>query len=206
MVHTHSALQLVFGGEHIGWGNGSSYVDEEGCKNAGAIFRRLVQERDIVSDKLRAIHSRVYQTLLREDHPQFFGPADMVLVRNKVESPLDYPKLDPLWQGPADVLQRLSESSYRVNYSGLEQVLTVGRHKPYVLYREFTRAPLHYSSEQEGLVETENYIVDKVLRHETPGSGANRKLWWYVKYHGYPQPKWQPATSVLHDIQEEWLK
>ena len=117
-----------------------------------------------------------------------------------------YPKLDHLWQGPADVLQRLSESTYRVKYNGLEQVLPVDRLKPYVPYRDGAEAPLHYLSEREGLVEMEDYIVDRVLKHEMRGSGTNRKLWWGVKYRGYPEPEWQPATSFLHDIQEEWLK
>ena len=55
-------------------------------------------------------------------------------------------------------------------------------------------------------METEDYIVDRALKHDAWGSGANCKLWWYVKYRDYPQPEWQPATSFLHDIQEEWLK
>ena len=165
-----------------------------------------MQERHIVRDKLRAIHEPGYQTFLREHSRQFFRPGNMVLVRNRVESPPAYPKLDGLWQDGADMLQRLSESTYRVNYNGLEGVLTVERLKPFVPYRECNRAPLHSSSEQEGLVETENYVVDKVIRLETPGSAANHKLWWYVKYRRYPQPKWQLAASVLHDIKEEWLK
>ena len=37
-------------------------------------------------------------------------------------------------------------------------------------------------------------------------SGASRKLWLRVNYRGYPEPEWQPATSFLHDIPEEWLK
>ena len=35
---------------------------------------------------------------------------------------------------------------------------------------------------------------------------ANCKLWWRVKYRGYPEPEWQPATSFLQDIHEKWLK
>ena len=68
-----------------------------------------------------------------------------------------------------------------MNYNGLEQVLPVDRLKPYVPYRDGTWAPLHYFSEREGLVETDDYIVDRVLKRETRGSGANRKLWWGVK-------------------------
>ena len=93
-----------------------------------------------------------------------------------MDYPPVYPKLDRLWQGPAEVLARLSESTYRVNYNGLEQVLPVDRLTPYVPYRDGTRAPLHYFSEREGLLETEDFIVDRVLKHETRGSGANRKL------------------------------
>ena len=123
-----------------------------------------------------------------------------------MNSPPVYPRLDRLWQGPAEVLAQLYESTYRVNYNGLEQVLPVDRPKPYVLYKDGTREPMLFSSEREGLVETEDYVVYTLLKHETRGSGANRKLWLYVEYCGYAQPEWQPATSFLHDIQQEWLK
>ena len=74
----------------------------------------------------------------------------------RAESPPFYPKLDRLWQGPAEMLQHLSESTYRVNYNGLEQVLPIDRLKPYVPYRDGTWALLHYFSKREGLVETED--------------------------------------------------
>ena len=205
-VHPYSPHWLVFGREPIGWGHCPPYVDEEGCEDAGVFFRRLVQERDAVRDKLQSTHECEYQNFLTAHPPQMFRPGDRVWVRNRVESPPVYPKLDRLWQGPAEVLQHLSWSTYRVNYNGLKQVLPVDRLKPDVPYRDGAKAPLHYFSEREGLVETEHYIVDTVLKHGMRGSGTNRKLRWRVKYRGYPEPEWQPATSFLHDIQEEWLR
>ena len=59
-VHPYSSHRLVFGREPIGWGDCPPYVDEEGCEDAGVFFRRLVQERDAVRDKLQSIHEREY--------------------------------------------------------------------------------------------------------------------------------------------------
>ena len=73
-VHQYSPHQLVFGREPIGWGDCPPYVDEEGCEDAGAFFRRLVQERDAVRDKLHAIHEREYRKFLKAHH-SFFALA-----------------------------------------------------------------------------------------------------------------------------------
>ena len=108
------------------------YFDEEGCEDADAFLRRLVQDRDAVRDKLQSIHEREYQNFLKAHPPQVSRPGDNVWVPNRVESPPLYPKLDRLWQGPAEVLQHLSDFTYRVNYNGLQQVLPVDRLKPYV--------------------------------------------------------------------------
>ena len=205
-VHPYSPHRLVLGTEPTGCGDCPPYVNEEGCEDAGAFFRRLVQERDAVGDKSKSIHEREYQKILKAHSPQVFWPGDRVWVRNRVELPPVYPKFDRLWQGPPEVLQCLSESTYRVNYNGLESVLPVDRLKPYVPYRDGAKAPLQFFSERKGLVETVGYVVDRILKHEMRGSGANCKLWWRVKYRGYPEPEWQPATSFLHDIQEDWLK
>ena len=64
-VHPYSPHPLVFGGEPIGWGNCPPSVDEEGCEDAGAFFRRLLQERDAPRDKLHAFHKREYRRFLK---------------------------------------------------------------------------------------------------------------------------------------------
>ena len=76
VVHPYSPHRLVFGREPIGWGDCPPYVDEEGCEDAGAFSRRLVQERDAVRDKLHAIHERECRKLLKAHPPQFFRPGD----------------------------------------------------------------------------------------------------------------------------------
>ena len=115
-----------------------------------------MQERDALRDKLQSIHEREYQKSFNAHPPQVFRPGDRVWVRNCVELPPVYPKLDRPWQGPAEVLQRLSGSTYRVNYNGLEQVFPVDRLKPSVPWRDGAKPPLHFFSEREGLVETDD--------------------------------------------------
>ena len=95
-VHPYSPHRLVFGREPFGCGDWPPYVNEEGCEDAGAFFSRLVQERDAVRDKQHAIHEREYRKFLKARPPQFVRPGDKVWVRNRVDSPPVYPKLDRL--------------------------------------------------------------------------------------------------------------
>ena len=66
-------------------------------------------------------------------------------------------------------------------------------------------APLHYYSDQEFLVETDKYVVEKVLDHKPKRATSREKKNWLVKYKGYPDPEWLPARSFMHDINEDWL-
>ena len=66
-------------------------------------------------------------------------------------------------------------------------------------------APLHYYTDQEFLVETDKYVVEKVLDHKPKRATSRGKKKWLVKYKGYPDPEWQPASSFMHDINEDWL-
>ena len=64
---------------------------------------------------------------------------------------------------------------------------------------------LHYYTHQEFLVETDKYVVEKVLDHKPKRATSRAEKKWLVKEEGYPDPEWQPASSFMHDINEDWL-
>ena len=65
---------------------------------------------------------------------------------------------------------------------------------------------LCYYFDSDFLVESDTYILEKVLDHRGVGKGKNKRYEWYVQYRGYPEADWQSATSFLHDINEDWRK
>ena len=97
-------------------------------------------------------------------HPeQSLKPGDRVWVRNRIVEPHVHGKLEWVWQGPCDVLRRISMGTYRVNIRGREEIFTSRRLKPYVPYKDNKKVPLHYYTDREGLIETDNYVVERVL-------------------------------------------
>ena len=107
------------------------------------------------------------------------------------------------------IMQRMGRNQYRVKTErDHEVVLDSMRVKPYISMKgerdqELT-PPLHYYSDSDFLVESDTYILENVLDHREVGRSKNKRYEWYVKYRGYPEPEWQPATSFLHDINEDW--
>ena len=65
--------------------------------------------------------------------------------------------------------------------------------------------PLHYYTDQDFLIETDTYVLEKVLDHKPKRATSKQPKQWLVKYKGYPEPEWQPASSFLHDINDDWL-
>ena len=65
--------------------------------------------------------------------------------------------------------------------------------------------PLHYYTDQGFLIETDTYVLEKALDHKPKRATSKQPKQWLVKYKGYPEPEWQPASSFLHDINDDWL-
>ena len=38
------------------------------------------------------------------------------------------------------------------------------------------------------------------------GKGENRRIEWEVKYRGYPDSEWQPASSFMNNVTDVWLQ
>ena len=122
-----------------------------------------------------------------------------------------------MWQGPAQIIAKISDSVYRVNHNGGEQDLSVDWLKPFVKLHDGHQPPLHSHAERRQ-IHNNLYVVERVDKHEWLGKGANgrekrarqpfpdAKPWWYVKFRDHASPEWHPAASFLHDINSMWFE
>ena len=100
------------------------------------------------------------------------------------------------------MLRRISAGTYRINIRGREEIFTYRRLKPYVPYQDDKEVPLHYYTDREGLIETDNYVVERVLE-----DGVVRgKRQWRVKFQGFPEPQWHYAGSFMQNINDSLLR
>ena len=139
-VAPYSPHRLVFGGDPIGVNNLPPVVDSEGCEDATQFFKWLAAERELVQEKLEAIHKKQLDRFLEEHLPSVFVAGDRVWVQNREE---EREKIGRVWQGPPEIIDKISDSVYRVNHNGVEQDLSVERLKPFVKLHDGHQPPLH---------------------------------------------------------------
>ena len=71
-VAPYSPHRLVFGRDAIGVDDLPLVVDSEGCEEATQFFERVAVERELVQEKLDAIHKKQLDKFLREHPPSVF--------------------------------------------------------------------------------------------------------------------------------------
>ena len=210
----YSLHRLVFGCDPIGVGNLPPVVDSEGCEDATQFCNRVAAERGLVQEKLEAIHGQQLDKYLREHPPSALVARDRVWVQNPEE---ELETLGRVWQEPAEIIDRISDSVYRVNHNGVEQDLSVERLKSFVQLHDGRQPPLHYYAERREIHDN-SYMGKWVNKHECRRKGANgrekrdrqtfhgAKPWWYVKLRDHARLEWHPAASFLHDITSTWMQ
>ena len=144
-------------------------MDSEGCEDATQFFRRVAAERELVQEKLEAIHKKQLDKLLKEHPPSVLVAGDRVQVQNREE---EREKLGRVWQGPIDLIDKSSDSVYRLNHHGVEQDLSVQRLKPFVKLHDGRQPPLH-SYEERREIHDHSYVVEPVDKHEWRGKRPN---------------------------------
>jgi transposase InsO family protein len=214
-VAPYSPHRLVFGRDPIGFGEVPPLTTDTGIEDATEYFTRIGKERQLVHDKLTAIHDREYRKFIAKCPVARFKEGDRVWVRNRTDQPGLHPKLDRIWQGPAEILRQISPSTFLVNLNGKEVALSVERLKPFLPRRDGVNPPLHHYSERQDLHD-DSYVIEDVLAHEYRGKVrgkakkskypfAGGKPWWRIKYRGFDRPEWHDVTAFLHDINKDWL-
>ena len=54
---------------------------------------------------------------------------------------------------------------YVVSTGRCEEIIPVIRMKPFLVRLDGTKVPLHYYTEREGMLDSESYILENVLKH-----------------------------------------
>ena len=62
--------------------------------------------------------------------------------------------------------------------------------------------PLHHYTDQDFLVESDKYVIEDIVSHTTVGRRRRKHIEWEVKYRGYPETEFQPASTFMHDIND----
>ena len=121
-VSGYSPHRLVFGRDPVGWGDCLPVSLQDGAEDAGQFFGRRLDERAEVRKRLEDLHAKEFAKFLAKHPEQSFMPGDRVWVRNRIVQPPVHGKLERVWQGPCEVLRRISPGTYRVNIRGREDL------------------------------------------------------------------------------------
>ena len=125
----------------------------------------MAAERELVPEKLEAMHKKKLDKFLKEHPPSGFVPGDRVWVQNRDE---EREKLGRVWQGPVWTIDKISDCVYQVNNNGVEQDLSVERLKPFVKLHEGRQPPLHLYAECREIHDN-SYVVEGTQRPRWSG-------------------------------------
>ena len=133
-----------------------------------------------------------------------YSPGDKVWVRNW-RNRSDSVKLDPLWTGPCEILDRIRHSGrYKVALpTGIEDV-HMDDFKPYLTPPEGTAIPFMHLQPRSRLPETDDYVVDEILGHKVEKGIHYWRVRW--KGNGPEEGTWEPASSFVGFVQQDWRR
>ena len=167
-IAPYSPHRLLFGRDPIWFGEEPPLTVDTRVEDATEYFRGAQDERQLIQSKFIDLHAREYQAFLKK-HPSLqFKEGDRVWLRNRTNQPGLHLKLDRIWQGPAEILGKVSTNTYSVNLNRKEVILPVGRLKPYIPRQDGVSSPLHHYSERQDLHD-DSYVVEDVLDYEYRG-------------------------------------
>ena len=127
-----------------------------------SVLRGWLRKRKWIQETLEAICKQQLDKYLKEHPPSVVIARDRVWVHNREE---EREKLATVWQGPAEIIDKISDSVYRVDHNGVEQDLSVERLKPFVKLHEGCQRLLHYYAERREIQDA-SYVVEQVDKHE----------------------------------------
>ena len=192
----------------IRFGDCRPVIPEHGSVDAVEFFKQLNADRTFVQENLQAQHDKLAKQFLKKRPTHVYEPGDKVWYKGHTKD--TNCKLYRVWTGPGEILARIGRNHYTVATDKGEINLDTMRLKLYIPPHTAPgdgehAAPLHHYTDQEFLVETDKYRVEKILDHKLKQATSREKTKWLVEYKGYPDPEWQPASSLMHDIDEDWL-
>ena len=138
----------------------------------------MLDERAEVRKRLEDLNAKEFTKFLAKHQEQLFKPGDRVWVRRRIVERAVHGKPERTWQGPCELLRRISPGTHHVNIGRREEIFTSGPLKPYVPYKDDNKVPLHYYTDREGLIETDDYVVERFVEDRV----VRGKSQWLVKF------------------------
>ena len=191
----YSPHYLVFGKNPVGFADCPPVVPHSESRDAVGFFKKLVADPKMVQDKLNRLHRRKANQFLKAHPPHVYAFGERVWYGD-YRSKKATEKLHCVWEGPGEILQRLGRNTYLVATERGELALDSLRLKPYLAPEE-GGPPLQYYTDQECLVESDKCVIEDILLHR-------KRIEWEVKYRGFPNTEFQPASAFMHDINDLW--
>ena len=204
IVLPYSPHRIVFGREPLTLGDIPANRPTHTNISCEEWFSDIEKLRKKVQNSVIQIHNRVKNQYMKDFRSPEYQPGDKVWVRN-TKNRTDSTKLDPLWTGPCEILQRLGNSGrYKVALpKGVEDV-HMDTFKPYICPPNGKAIPFLYFKPRQTLPETDDFVIDKILAHKIE-KGENL---WKVRWRGYgsEEDSWEPAASFVGFIQQDWKR
>jgi hypothetical protein len=141
---------------------------------------------------------------MREFRSPEYAPGDLVWVENS-KNRTDSTKLDPLWTGPCEILERVAHTGrYKVVLPGGVEDVHMDDFKPYLTPPSGKAIPCLYFKPRNVIPESDEYIVEKILDHKVD-KGVHL---WRVRWRGYgsEEDTWEPASSFVGNVRQDWKK
>jgi len=103
-------------------------------------------------------------------------------------------KLSPTWLGPYQILERYSRPE-----GDIYRVLHLATNKRFDFrvdrLKIFEFDPNFLDPIQVAVLDDNTYIVESIIKHRKNGINSITNLDLYVKWLGYPEPTWNPASD-----------
>ena len=173
---------------------------------AAAEFLETIQNATkVAKDSLTCTKANQEKYANQKRQPLTFQEGDLVLLSSahihpSLRSVKTSKKLTPRFIGPFTIVQRISETSYKLNLPEsfkMHPVFHVSLLKPYTEPSTYPGRPPILPSPPSIIVENEEeYEVERILNHR---NRRNRKE-YLVKWKGYPEydASWEPESHLSH--------
>ena len=171
-VSEYSPYRIVFVRNPVGFGDCPPTIPQDGCQDAEKFFLDLVATRKFVEDTLTKVHARLSEEFLRKHPREVLRAGDKVWIKvNRKGMDRDYTKLDRVWKGPAEILQRVGVDRYKVVTEKGEKILHTVDLKPCPDPLDQLPPPYHWYTSVEDVMEQDKYVVESVLNDKMVGTG-----------------------------------
>jgi hypothetical protein len=197
VIQPYSPHRIVFGRDPVA----PSDIPYAGVVGASRTcldwFRSLLDLRKQVHLRIHEVHEGLAFQYRKKFRLQEFSVGDRVWVKRR---PAVGTKLEPLWQGPCEVVAHVSKGRYTVALpEGPEDVHTADL-KPYLHSLGGQQIPMRYFRPRLTPTAPATSVVDKILGHRTRAG----KLQWQVLWQD-GSTTWEFARSFVGDVERDWL-